>query len=60
MACEGTLVVHTDGTPLWCSEEFDGRTCGDYSLRRHRAFESCRTVFVRGCSTCQQKETAPG
>ena len=51
-ACSGTLVVHEDGTPVWCSEELGGRVCGDRSYERHRSFQSCRVALRLGCPEC--------
>jgi hypothetical protein len=51
-SCDGTLVVHEDGNPIWCSEELAGRPCRDYTFERHRAFMSCRVAFRLGCPDC--------
>jgi hypothetical protein len=45
---------HEDGTPMWCSEEMEGRVCGDYDSHRHRLFETCRIAFVHGCAKCEE------
>ena len=54
--CRGTLVVHQDGTPIWCSEELDGNTCTGDVLERHRALISCRLAFRLGCPDCRPDE----
>ena len=54
--CQGTLVVHEDGTPIWCSEELDGNTCTDDAFDRHRAFITCRVAFRLGCPDCRHDE----
>jgi hypothetical protein len=56
--CQGTLVVHEDGTPIWCSEELDGNTCTDDAVDRHRALISCRVAFRLGCPDCRHDEPA--
>ena len=53
-ACKGILMRHEDGTPMWCSEEMEGRVCGDYDSHRHRLFETCRVAFVHGCAKCEE------
>ena len=50
--CKGSLVVHKDGTPVFCSEELAGRSCADLSYERHRIFRSCGLTFLRGCPDC--------
>jgi hypothetical protein len=51
--CKGTVVVHRDSVPVYCSEEIAGRPCGDYDLTRHRSIASCRLVYVaNGCRRC--------
>jgi len=53
MLCKGTLVVHRDSVPVYCSEEIAGRPCGDYDLTRHRSIASCRLIYVaNGCRRC--------
>jgi hypothetical protein len=54
--CKGSLVVHKDGTPLFCSEELAGRFCGGgLSYERHRIFRSCGLTFFRGCPECESE-----
>ncbi len=50
--CKGSLVLHRDGTPVFCSEELAGRSCGDLSYEHHRIFRSCGMTFLRGCPEC--------
>ena len=53
--CKGTLVVHKDSEPAYCSEEIAGRPCGDYDLTRHRSIASCRLIYVApGCRRCEE------
>ena len=54
--CRGSLVVHMDGTPVFCSEELAGRRCDELSYERHRIFRSCGLTFVRGCPQCRDLE----
>ena len=53
--CKGSLIVHRDGTPVFCSEELAGRSCGDLSYERHRIFRSCGLTYVRGCPDCEDQ-----
>jgi len=54
--CKGSLVVHKDGTPVFCSEELAGRFCGGgLSYERHRIFRSCGLTFFRGCPECERE-----
>jgi hypothetical protein len=54
--CKGSLVVHKDGTPVFCSEELAGRFCaGALSYERHRIFRSCGLTFFRGCPECESE-----
>ncbi len=54
--CKGSLVVHKDGTPVFCSEELAGRFCGGgVSYERHRIFRSCGLTFFRGCPECESE-----
>lgn len=57
-ACKGSLVVHKDGTPVFCSEELAGRSCPDLSYERHRIFRSCGLTFLRGCPDCVNQASA--
>jgi hypothetical protein len=56
--CRGSLVVHKDGSPVFCSEELAGRPCEGPSYERHRIFRSCGLTFFRGCPDCEGQETA--
>jgi hypothetical protein len=58
--CHGTLVVHEDATPVWCSEELTGGTCADYTFEHHRAFVSCRVAFRLGCPDCDPRNEFTG
>lgn len=59
--CEGSLIVHKDGTPVLCSEELSGRSCGgDLTYERHRIFRSCGLTFLRGCPECETQVASPG
>jgi hypothetical protein len=52
--CKGSLVVHRDGNPVFCSEELAGRFCGGgLRYERHRIFRSCGLTFFRGCPECE-------
>jgi hypothetical protein len=53
--CKGSLILHTDGTPVLCTEELEGRSCGDLTYERHRIFRSCGLTFLRGCPECETK-----
>ena len=50
--CKGSLILHKDGTPVFCSEELAGRSCGDLSYEHHRIFRSCGLTFPLGCPQC--------
>ena len=57
--CRGSLIVHRDGTPVFCSEELAGHSCeGDLSYERHRIFRSCGLTFVLGCPDCEAQTGA--
>ena len=50
--CKGSLILHKDGTPVFCSEQLAGRSCVELSYERHRIFRSCGLTFQRGCPEC--------
>jgi hypothetical protein len=56
--CKGSLILHKDGTPVFCSEQLAGRSCVDLSYERHRIFRSCGLTFARGCPECVRKAQA--
>jgi hypothetical protein len=56
--CRGSLVVHKDGSPVFCSEEMAGRSCEGLSYERHRIFRSCGLTFFQGCPDCEDRDTA--
>jgi hypothetical protein len=56
--CKGSLILHKDGTPVFCSEQLAGRSCVDLSYEGHRIFRSCGLTFERGCPECTDKVQA--
>lgn len=50
--CQGTLLMHSDGTLAACSEELEGRRCAGNGLA-HAAIVACEDVLgTGGCELC--------
>ncbi len=55
--CPGTLVVHEDGTPAFCSVRGHIGPCrADLAFKAHRLVQACRIVFVGRCPECAHRD----
>lgn len=54
--CEGTLLVHLDGTPAACTEELMGRCCPGPTAWHGGGTAQCRAMLgPGGCETCEME-----
>lgn len=53
MQCEGTLVLHSDGSAAACSEELQGRPCAGTHIEHAGGTSRCEDVLgPDGCELC--------
>ena len=57
--CTGQLVVHHDGTLLYCSADLTDVGCADQSPERHAVVVRCWSVMPHGhCGYCRSLAVA--
>jgi len=53
--CAGHLVLHHDGTLLYCSEDLTEVACSDHAVARHPVVLRCWSVMPHGlCGYCRE------
>jgi hypothetical protein len=53
--CTGRLVIHHDGTLLYCTADLTDRRCADHTPARHATVIRCWSVMPHGlCGYCRE------
>lgn len=51
--CDGSLMLHADGTPAACTEELEGRPCAGLEAEHRGPATSCDELLgAGGCELC--------
>ncbi|HUO49892.1 MAG TPA: hypothetical protein VMU09_13765 [Acidimicrobiales bacterium] len=58
--CTGHLVVHHDGTLLYCTADLTDARCADHTPERHATVVRCWSVMPHGhCGYCRSQALVP-